>query len=294
VSSGPGRSCLLNGRVVPFGEARISPLDRGFLFGDAVYEAVKVAGGRLLFLDRHLGRLAASLAAMRIAAPSELAPKLAELVAANALADGVLYLQVTRGVARRRTHLPPTGLDPTVFAMTSAIDYPERPENEPGMAAISRPDDRWGHCDVKTTALAASVLAKLAADDAGAVEAIFVGPGGALREGGNTNLFVRDGDGWHTHPTGPEILAGVTRAVLLEEAARFGIEVATRSPRLGARAGWREAFLCGTTTGVRGLVTLDDTPIAGGEVGAETRRFARWLRAAELAEAERVAAREVR
>lgn len=290
MSGEPGRFCLLNGRIVPFGEARISPLDRGFLFGDAVYEAVKVTGGRPLFLGRHLERLAASLAAMHIAAPGELAPKLSELVAANALADGVLYLQVTRGVARRRAHLPPADLEPTLFAMTSALDYPERPENEPGLAAVTRPDDRWGHCDVKTTALAAGVLAKLAAADAGAVEALFAGADGALREGGNTNLFVRDGDGWHTHPLGPQILAGVTRAVLLEEAARFGVDIAQRAPRSAARDDWREAFLCGTTTGVRGLVTLDGAPIADGEVGAETRRFARWLRAAELAEAERGAA----
>jgi len=289
VSGEPGRFCLFNGRVVAFGEARISPLDRGFLFGDAVYEAVKVAGGRLLFLERHLERLAASVAALRIAPPGALAPRLRELVAANALADGVLYLQVTRGVAPRRAHLPPPELAPTVFAMTSAIDYAERPENEPGVAAVTRPDDRWGRCDVKTTALAASVLGKLAAADAGAVEALFVGAGGALREGGNTNLFVRDGGGWHTHPAGPEILAGVTRAVLLEVAARFGVEVAARAPRSAERAGWREAFLCGTTTGVRGLVTLDGAPVGDGEVGPETRRFARWLRAAESAEAARAA-----
>ncbi|MCM2269191.1 MAG: aminotransferase class IV, partial [Thermoanaerobaculia bacterium] len=227
---------------------------------------------------------------MRIAAPGELVPKLAELVAANALGDGVLYLQVTRGVARHRSHLPPPELVPTLFAMTSALVYPERPENEPGIAAISRADERWGRCDVKTTALAASVLAKLAAADAGAVEALFVGDGGELREGGNTNLFVRDADGWHTHPTGHEILAGVTRALLLEEAARFGVAVAPRSPRLAARDGWREAFLTGTTTGVRGLVDLDGRPIGDGAVGAETRRFARWLHAVEAAEAERLAA----
>jgi D-alanine transaminase len=289
VSGEPGRFCLQNGRIVAFGEARISPLDRGFLFGDAVYEAVKVAAGRLLFLERHLERLAASVAAMRIAPPGELAPRLRELVAANATGDGVLYLQVTRGVAPRRAHLPPPELAPTVFAMTSAIDYPERPENEPGLAAVARPDDRWGRCDVKTTALAASVLGKLVAADTGAVEALFVGADGTLREGGNTNLFVRDGSGWHTHPTGREILAGVTRAVLLEEAARFGVEVEERPPRLGERVGWREAFLCGTTTGVRGLATLDGAPVGDGEVGPETRRFARWLRAAESAEAERAA-----
>jgi len=285
VSGEPGRYCLQNGQIVPFGEARISPLDRGFLFGDAVYEAIKVLGGRLLFLDRHLERLAASLAALRIASPGELAPELAALVAANNLGDGVVYLQVTRGVAPRRSHLPPAGLEPTVIAMTSEVAYAERPENEPGLVAISRADDRWRHADVKTTALAANVLGKLAAADSGAVEVVYVDVDGALREGGNTNLFVRDGAGWHTHPLGPEILAGVTRAVLLAEAARFGIAVAERTPRLAGRAGWHEAFLCGTTTGVRGLVALDGEPLGDGAVGAETRRFARLLAAAESAEA---------
>jgi D-alanine transaminase len=290
VNGEPGARCLLNGRIVPFGEARISPLDRGFLFGDAVYEAIKVLGGRPLFLDRHLARLAASLAAMQIASPGALEPKLAELVTANALGDGAIYLQVTRGVARRRAHLPPPRLEPTVFAMTTAIDFPVRPENEPGLEAITRADDRWGHCDVKTTALAAGVMAKLAADSAGATEAIFVGPGGELREGGNTNLFVRDAGGWHTHPEGVAILSGVTRAVLLAEAARFGVAVELRAPRHAARGEWREAFLTGTTTGVRGLVALDGAAVGDGQVGAETRRFARWLAAAELAEAARAVA----
>jgi len=290
VNGEPGARCLLGGRILPFGEARISPLDRGFLFGDAVYEAMKVTGGRPLFLARHLERLAASLAAMRIPWPGELAPKLVELVAANALVDGVVYLQVTRGVARRRAHLPPPRLEPTVFAMTAALDFPARPENEPGLTAIARADDRWGHCDVKTTALAAGVLGKLAADSAGASEALFAGPGGELREGGNTNLFVRDAAGWHTHPAGVEILAGVTRAVLLEEATRFGVGVAVRPPRLAERGGWIEAFLTGTTTGVRGLVRLDGDPIGDGEVGGETRRFARWLAAAERAELARAEA----
>lgn len=289
-STAPGpplRHCLLNGRIVPFGEARISPLDRGFLFGDAVYEGIKVISGRLVFLARHLERLAGGLAALRIRSPGEaLAARLGELVTTNGLDGGFVYLQVTRGVAPQRSHLPPVDLEPTVFAMASALEQPPHPENQPGLAAVSRPDERWERCDVKTTSLAASVLGKLAAASAGAAEAVFVGPDGAAREGGNTNLFVRDADGWHTHPLGREILAGVTRAVLLAEAARFGVEIAERAPLLAARSGWQEAFLTGTVTGVRGLVALDGAPIGDGEVGNETRRFARWLSAAERAAVE--------
>jgi D-alanine transaminase len=287
VNGEPGRWCLQNGQIVPFGEARVSPLDRGLLFGDAAYEAIKVLGGRPLWLDRHLERLAASLAALRIAPPDGLEVELAALVAANRLGDGVIYLQVTRGVAPRRSHLPPPGLVPTVIGWTSPLELVARPENEPGLTAITRADDRWRHADVKTTAQAASVLGKLAAAEAGAAEVIYLGADGELREGGNTNLFVRDAGGWHTHPAGPAILAGVTRAVLLEEGVRFGVAVAERAPRLADRRGWCEAFLSGTTTGVRGLVALDGEPLGDGAVGEETRRFARWLAAAELAEARR-------
>jgi D-alanine transaminase len=280
--------CLVDGELVPLAAARISPLDRGFLFGDAVYEAMKVLGGRILFLAPHLERLARSLAAMRIPVPGGLEASLRRLVAAAGVESGSLYVQVSRGAAPLRSHLPPPGLAPTLFAFATPLDFPAEPWALPGVAAITRRDDRWSHCDVKTTALAASVVGKLAAADAGATESLFVSPAGELREGGNTNLFVRDARGWHTHPAGPEILAGVTRGLLLEAAAAAGDPVTERAPRLAERAGWREAFLCGTLTGVRGLVDLDGTPIGDGEVGAGTRQFAR-----SLSERERAAAWEI-
>jgi len=287
--------CLLDGRIQPLAEARISPLDRGFLFGDSIYEAVKLLDARLLFLDRHLGRLANSLAALRIPMPPGLAADLERVVAASGIARGVLYLQITRGAAPRRSHLPPPGLAPTVFALPIALDYPERPEEQPGLAGATRRDDRWRHCDVKTTALAASVLATIECAAAGADEAIWLGENGTLTEGGHTNLFVRDGRGWHTHPLGPEILAGVTRAVVLEEARRSAPPGGTglspideRAPCLEERGGWREAFVCGTTTGVRGLVTLDGEPVGDGAVGAETREIARRLAQAERRELDRL------
>ncbi len=278
--------CLLGGEIVPLSEARLSPLDRGFLFGDAVYEAMKVVNGRLLFLEPHLARLTKSLAAMRIPEPPGIADSLRRLVDAAQLAHGSLYMQVSRGAAPARSHLPPPGLAPTLFALPTPIDFPAEPWALPGLAAISKPDDRWRHCDVKTTALAAIVLGKLEAADQGAVESLFVGPSGELREGGNTNLFVRDNAGWHTHPTSDAILAGITRSILLAESSRLGLPVAERAPRLGAREGWREAFLCGTLTGVRGLTRLDGAAIGNGEVGDETRRFARLLSEVEQAAAQ--------
>ena len=282
--------CLLGSEILPLSEARISPLDRGFLFGDAAYEAMKVEGGRILFLEPHLARLAKSLAALGIAAaPADLAERLRALVAADGLERGSLYVQVSRGAAPARAHLPPPGLEPTLFALPARLDFSAEPWTLSGLAAITQPDDRWRHCDVKTTALAASVLGKLAADAAGAVESLFVGEDGAVREGGNTYFFVRDERGWHTHPEGPAILSGVTRRILLDAARAAGVAVQERAPQLAARAAWREAFLCGTLTGVRGVVTLDGEPVAGGEVGPETREFTRWLFEAERTEASRPA-----
>ena len=151
----------------------------------------------------------------------------------------------------------------------------------------NRRDDRWGRCDVKTTALAASVLGGLAAHDEGADEVVWVSADGELLEGGHTSLFVRDLAGWHTAPLSASILPGVTRALLLGLGRADGIAIEERAPRLAERAHWREAFLCGTTTGVRGLAALDGAPIGDGRPGAETIHFARLLDAAERREAAR-------
>ena len=276
--------CSLDGRIVPLAEARISPMDRGFLFGDAVYETVKVARGRPLFLDRHLDRLNRSLAALRIAPPADPVGTIVRLVDASQLLSGAVYLQVSRGAAPVRRHLPPPGLAPTVFALPIAIDYPEEPWALPGLSAVTRADDRWRHSDIKTTALVATVLGKLAAAEAGADDVVYLSADGTLREAGNTNLFARDARGWHTHPLGPEILSGVTRAVLLERARAAGIAVEERAPRLADRAAWREAFVCGTTTGVRALVRLDGAPVGDGAPGPGTAQLGRLLAAAEAAE----------
>jgi len=273
----PADLCLLDGALVPLAEASIPPLDRGYLFGDAVYEAVKLRSGAPLFLDAHLERLGRSLSAMRIPQPPGIAVALERLLAAHAGVDGSLYLQVTRGCDARRSHRPSLRPVPAWFAMVTPIAFAAAPWKLPGLRAISVLDRRWGRCDIKTTALAASVLAKLEMVDAGADEVLFRAADGTLREGGNTNLFVRDGDGWHTHPAGPEILSGVTRAIVGELARAAGFELAERAPRLDRRAGWREALVCGTTTGVRGLVELDGEPIGDGRVGDATRALARAL-----------------
>jgi len=272
--------------VLPLAAARISPLDRGFLFGDGVYETMKVLGGRPLFRAAHLERLAASLAGFAIAWPEGLEGEIAALLAAAGSYDGSLYVQVTRGAEPVRRHRPASGATPTRFLLPAACDFPADPAAAGGLAAISRPDWRWRRCDLKTTALAGAVLGGLDAAREGADEVLFAGPEGELREGGRTNLFARRGDRLETHPLGPRILPGVTRALVLELAAGLGLPAVERAPRLAERDEWQELFVCGTLTGVRGVTRLDGAAVAGGAVGEWTRRLAAALAARERDEAE--------
>lgn len=278
---------LLDGRVLPLAEARISPLDRGFLFGDGIYEVVKLVGGQALFFDRHLARLSRNLAAARLPEPPDLLSGLDELLDRQGAVDGALYFQITRGVEERRSHKPPAAPRPTVFAFVQEIEFPPAIDELPGLAAITVRDERWARCDLKTTSAMATVLAKLAMADAGADEVLFVGPDGEVREGGNTSFFARDAEGWHVHPSGSNLLPGITHQVLAGAAAEAGLALVERPPLVTARSAWSEALLCGTTTGVRGVATLDGVGIGDGGVGAETRRWAALLAQLERRERSR-------
>lgn len=264
--------CHFNGRIVTRTEVRIDPLDRGFLFGDSLYEGIKVLDGVAVDLEAHLARLRSGLARVAIAEPQGLAERCRELVDATSLASGTLYLQVTRGVAPRR-HAPPPGLVPTVLILPSEHDF-WPPAGQPH-AAVTLPDPRWRHCDVKSTSLMATVSSYLGRAEAD--EILFRGPGGELREGGHTNLLVRRGEVLETHPLDGRILAGVTRAKLLELAAEEGFAVAERAPRLEEVGEWQEALLCGTRTGAQPLVRIDGREIGDGSAGRWTKRLARAL-----------------
>ena len=242
---------------------------------------MKVLAGVPLFLDRHLASLRTSLAGVGIREPDGVAAAIAELLAATGAFTGSLYLQITRGAASVRGHRPPADLAPTLFLLPSPIDFPTPAAEAPGLAAISQPDPRWQRCDLKTTSLVGAVLGTLAAERAGADEVLFVGPDGELREGGHTNVFVRAADRLETPPLGPHVLPGVTRGLLLELAAAAGLEARERAPRLASRGGWQELLICGTLTGVRGVVRLDGAPVGAGTVGAWTRRLAAALEARE-------------
>lgn len=276
--------CHLNGHIMPVTQARIDPLDRGFMFGDSLYEGVKVLRGVPLFLEAHLARLRKGLERVEIPFPTALAADCLELLKASELVDGFLYLQITRGVAPR-AHQPPTGLAPTVFLLPTAWTY-SPPATRP-RRAISIPDPRWIHCDLKTTSLMATVLSRMpgvASDPTPPIpadEILFVGEQGEIREGGNTSFFVRYGDLLQTHPLDGTILPGVTRSLVFDLAAELGIEVRQQPPLLSRRDDWGEAFVCGTVTGVEAVVELDGSPICGGGVGLWTQRLAVQLAALE-------------
>jgi len=263
--------CYVNGRTMPLAEARIDPQDRGFLFGDSLYEVVKVVAGTALHLGPHIERLESGLARIDIDRPAGLAAVCRRLAAESDLDGGYLYLQVTRGVAPR-SHLPPESVSPTVLVIPYPYDY--RAPAGRRMKAVTVPDWRWEFRDLKTTSLLATVLGKLRARQGQVDEVLFRGAEGDLREGGSTNLFaVREGV-LETHAADGQILEGVTRHLLIELAREAGIDVRERPPQHKEIDHWQEAFLCGTLTGVQPLVEIDQIPVADEGIGPMTRQLA--------------------
>lgn len=263
--------CYLDGRIQPLAEARLDPLDRGNLFGDALYEAVKVLDGVILHSDPHLKRLAAGLRRVEIPLPDSIARICSDLASESQLSAGYLYIQVSRGV-RSRILIPPRDLQPTL--MIVPFEHRFDPPAGGCKRAVTVPDWRWDFRDIKTTSLMATVLGKLRAGEREANEVLFLGPEQELREGGTTNAFVRQGDEWQTHPADGSILEGVTRGSLLALMAAENMSVREHAPSLGELETWQEAFICGTTTGVQPLVEIDGRQIGDGAAGPETQHLA--------------------
>jgi D-alanine transaminase len=269
--------CYLNGRYLPLASATVSPLDRGFLFGDAVYEVVPVYGGRPFRFREHFDRLARSLAGIRMPAPlthEAWAGICAELIARNEAAtrDLYIYVQVTRGAEFGRSHAWPEGLSPTLFAYASALE-PVSPELlEQGVKAVTAADIRWARCDIKATALLANVLLKKLGVDAGAFETILL-DGGLLREGSSTTVHVvRDGV-LETPPNTRHILPGTTREVVTELAERIGLPSVVREITAAELRAAAEIWLSFSTRGVLPVTMLDGVPVGEGRTGPAFRRI---------------------
>ena len=267
--------CYLNGDFLPLAEARVSPLDRAFLFGDAVYEVIPVYAGRPFRLREHLDRLGRSLQGIRMDPPlthTGWAEVLERLVERNGGGDKILYLQVSRGAEAARNHVWSAGLRPTVFAYVSALDaLPER-MLDAGVAAITATDTRWARRDIKSTALLANVLLKKLAADVGAFETIML-EDGLLTEGSSTTVHVIAQGVLHTPPNGPHILPGTTRDVVAELAARLGLEFLSTPVTAARLRSADEIWLAFSTRGVLPVTTLDAAPVGDGRPGRHFRRM---------------------
>lgn len=259
----------LDGRFQPVKEARISPLDRGFLFGDGVYEVIPAYSGRLFHLGKHLKRLQYSLDAIRLKNPlsdAEWTSMLGELVTRNGGGDQAVYLQVTRGADVGRDHAFPASVPPTVFAMSSAL--PPLPEmlKTQGARAMTIPDIRWQRCDIKATSLLANVLLRQQATEAGCNEAVLVRDGHAT-EGTSSGLFIVEGGVIVTPPKGPELLPSVTRDVVMELAEAHGLAARETRISMASLAQAQEIWFVSSMREVYPVTELDGRPVADGKPG---------------------------
>jgi D-alanine transaminase len=274
---------FLNGQFLPRVAAAIPVEDRGFLFGDGVYEVWRVVNGRLFENERHLARLSHGLTELRISPPDLVQPNVLmgvaeRLLAESGLSEGeaALYVEITRGTAPRTHQFPPTGTPPTVFATVNRLTPPDDIRAR-GASCVTVPDLRWLRCDVKTVQLLPNVMASQSAAEREAVEAIMVRDG-IVTEGSHTNVLgVLDGV-IRTHPTNQFILPGVTRAVVLDLARSLGIQVREDALTAQDLGSLDELFIVGTTTDVMPVTRLDNEPVGSGEPGAVTTRLIRAFR----------------
>jgi D-alanine transaminase len=283
------RVVYVDGRYLPWREARVHAEDRGFQFGDAVYEVCEVRGGHLIDETRHMARLERSLGELRIPLPmsrSAWARVLRETVRRNGVVDGSVYLQVSRGARRRDFLFSGAGLSPTVVCLARSQNR-EKGEAiaDAGIGVKSVPDMRWGRCDIKTVMLLPSSLAKEEAKKIGAKEAWLIDANGFVTEGASSNAWIVDREGrLVTRGLGEDILPGVTRATLLDVLKREKLEVVERPFTLEEAKFAREAFVTSATNIVMPVVQIDGAPVGNGAPGLTTQRLrAAFHEVAEIA-----------
>lgn len=279
----------VNGRYVPHAAAAIHVEDRGYQFADGVYEVCGVRDGQLVDEARHMARLKRSLGELKInwpMAPRALGVVMREVVRRNGLRDGYIYMQVTRGVARR-DHAFPSSNTPASIVMTArAVDLEASEKRaQSGVAVITVPDNRWQRVDIKSVSLLPNVLAKQAARDAGAFEAWFVDGEGQVTEGSSSNAWIVTADGAIvTHPADGTILHGITRTVVAEVAARAHLRLEERAFTVEEALEAREAFMTSATAAVTPIVKIDNRSIGSGQPGpVATALRQERLKAARLA-----------
>ena len=260
---------FLNGTFLPLEDASVPVMDRGFLFGDGVYEVIPVYAGKLFRLDQHLKRLCNSLDAIRIEKPlsnADWQSMLNELVSRNEEPDQAVYLQVTRGVAAKRDHAFPADCKPTVFAMSAPMPPTVDIDKISGATAVTFPDIRWKLCNIKAITLLPNVLLRQQAIDAGAAEAILIRDGYAV-EGAASNLFIVKNDILVTPPNGPTLLPGVTRDLLIELAANHAVPFREADISEAELFSADEIWLTSSTREISPVTLLDETVISNGKPG---------------------------
>jgi len=273
--------CYLNGRYLPLEDAQVSPMDRGFLFGDGAYEVIPVYSRRPFRLDEHLARLAGTLAAMRLPNPhpaEEWAAMVREVVDRNPWDDQSLYLQVTRGADMRRNHAFPEVVRPSVFLMSEALSSPPRELRASGASAVSAADFRWLRCDLKTTSLLANCLLRQHAVDHGCHETVLFRDG-FLTEGSASNIFiVRDGV-LLAPPKSHLMLSGITYDVVLELAASNGLPHQVREILEDEVRSADEVWMTSSTREVLAITRLDGRPVGEGRPGPVSEQMYAWYQA---------------
>lgn len=270
--------CYLNGEFLPIDEARISPLDRGFLFGDGAYELIPVYSRRPFRRDEHLKRLQHTLDGIRLTNPlpaSQWIALIDRLIAEAPAEDQSVYLQVTRGADHKRDHAFPKGVAPTVFAFSAPLVTTPEPVRAKGIACIIVADSRWLHCDLKVLALLPNVLLRQQAIDEDCVEAILIRDG-VMTEGAASNMFVCKNGVLLAPPKDHRMLPGITYDIVLELAARHGMPHEVREIAAGELQTADEIWMTSSTKEVLPVTTLDGQPVGRGMPGPMAKLMYRW------------------
>jgi len=274
----------LNGQFLPLEDAKVSVLDRGFIYGDGVYELVPVYGRKPYRLRQHLARLQRSLDGIRLANPhtdAEWEAIIAGLIGRMTFADQGVYLQVTRGAAKR-DHAFPAGVAPTVFMMSNPLVLPSREQVERGVAVVTAVDERWLHCDLKTISLLGNVLARQLAVDAGATETVLF-RNGYLTEASASNVLLVRGGVIVAPPKDNQILPGITYDVAFELAREGGLPIEVRPVPKDEALAADEMWLSSSTKEVLAVTSLDGRPFAGGTPGPVFRKVHALFQASKAA-----------
>jgi D-alanine transaminase len=284
------RQAYVNGVFHPHGAAVVHIEDRGYQFADGVYEVWAVLDGKLSDFEGHMTRLERSLDELRIKRPmtrAALTVVLREAIRRNRVRDGLLYIQVTRGTARRDHPFPHPNTPPSIVITCKPIDSAaNEAKAEKGVAVITRPDNRWGRCDIKSVALLPNILAKQAAREAGANEAWLVDDLGLVTEGSSTNAWIVDADGvLRTRDTNANILRGITRNTMITLARDAGIKVEERPFSVEEAKTAKEAFFTAASAFATPVISIDGVKIGDGKPGPLTKKLRALYTASARAEA---------